>query len=466
MAYAAVGLLDSISEFCRRAGMAESTFGRRAVNDGKFVARLRDGARITPETLERVSAFLTTQGIAAPVSPPELKPLLRVHALADAAARRPAEEGPSRNFRFFDNRQKYLLFVNTCSEKEVIARRVGMELAHLHPEPPAIRVFDAGMGDGTLLTRVLREMHRRFPTLPFYVVGKEISLEDTRLSLDKMADRFHEHPATVLVVTNMYYTEAPWLAPNAISAAASLAWQEVALTGRTAAEFSEQIAALEPLLARVWQARHSPKTGNPVYERPAAIIVYREDFRFLLDDVVPRQGRARADYDLVIASQPYRARVPVAFKASRVVSPLVRALRPGGRLLGIHSCGRDPGLEIIRKIWPEEDPFQTSRHDILRATRAELGRAARHYNFNAYADQRAVFRYDMHTLPSEIAASIGTSTLFAAWNAAVYVAQIDDERLGEVLGERKYLDATREVLQAHRRLWFLDESYVISRKRG
>jgi hypothetical protein len=466
MAYAAVGLLDSISEFCRRAGMAESTFGRRAVNDGKFVARLRDGARITPETLERVSAFLTTQGIAAPVSPPELKPLLRVQALGDARLRRPAEEGPSRNFRFFDNRQKYLLFVNTCSEKEVIARRVGMELAHLHPEPPAVRVFDAGMGDGTLLTRVLREMHRRFPTLPFYVVGKEISLEDTRLSLDKMADRFHEHPATVLVVTNMYYTEAPWLTPNQVSAATSLAWQEVALRGSTAAEFSEQIAALEPLLARVWQARHSPKTGNPVYERPAAIVIYREDFRFLLDDVVPRLGRARADYDLVIASQPYRARVPVAFKASRVVGPLARALRPGGRLLGIHSSGRDPGLEIIRKIWPDEDPFQTSRHDILRATRAELGRDARHYNFNAYADQRAVFRYDMHTLPTEIAASIGTSTLFAAWNAAVYVAQIDDERLGHVLGERKYLDATREVLQTHGRLWFLDESYVISRKRG
>ena len=467
MAYAAVGLLDSISELCRRAGMAESTFGRRAVNDGKFVARLRDGARITPETLERVSAFLTTRGVAAPASPPELKPLLRVQVAAGAIeARASAEEQPSRNFRFFDNRQKYLLFVNTCSEKEVIARRVGMELAHLHPEPPAIRVFDAGMGDGTLLTRVLRDMHRRYPTLPFYVVGKEISLEDTRLSLDKMADRFHEHPATVLVVTNMYYTEAPWLAPNAVSAATSLAWHEVALTGGTGAEFSEQIAALEPLLARVWQARHSPKTGNPVYERPAAIVIYREDFRFLLDDVVPRQGRARADYDLIIASQPYRARVPVAFKASRVVSPLVRALRPGGRLLGIHSCGRDPGLEIIRKIWPDEDPFQTSRHDILRATRAELGRDARHYNFNAYADQRAVFRYDMHTLPSEIAASIGTSTLFAAWNAAVYVAQIDDERLGHVLGERKYLDATREVLQTHGRLWFLDESYVISRKRG
>jgi hypothetical protein len=281
-----------------------------------------------------------------------------------------------------------------------------------------------------------------------------------------MADRFFEHPATVLVVTNMYYTEAPWLAPKSVGAATSLLWHEVALTGNTAAGFSEQIEALEPLLGKVWQARHSAKTGNPIYERPVALVIYRDDFRFLLDDVIPRQGQARADYDLVIASQPYRARVPVEFKASKVVAPLVRAVRPGGRLLGIHSCGRDPGLEIVRKIWPDEDPFQSSRHDILRAVRAELGRDARHYNFNAYADSRAVFRYDMHTLPTEIAASIGTSTLFAAWNAAVYVAQIDDERLAEVLGARKYLDATREVLQAHGRLWFHDESYVISRKRG
>jgi hypothetical protein len=466
MTHAAVGLLDSISEFCRRAGMAESTFGRRAVNDGKFVSRLRDGARITPETLERVSVFLNSQGVEAPAAPPELMQLLRVATIPALQVRSGSAEGaPSRNFRFFDNRQKYLLFVNTCSEKEVVAHRVGMELGHLHPEPPAVRVFDAGMGDGTVLTRVMREMHRRLPTLPFYIVGKEISLEDVRLSLDKMADRLYEHPATVLVVTNMYYTEAPWLTPTSLSAATTLAWHEVALTGNTAAEFSEQIEALEPLLAKVWQARHSPKTGNPIYERPVALVIYRDDYRFLLDDVIPRQGRARADYDLVIASQPYRARVPVEFKASKVIAPLTRALRPGGRLLGIHSCGRDPGLEIVRKMWPDEDPFKTSRHDILRAVRTVLGRDTRHYNFNAYADQRAVFRYDMHTLPTEIAASIGTSTLFAAWNAATYVAQIDDERLAEVLGARKYLEATREVLQAHGRLWFHDESYVISRKR-
>src|SRR6202040_3001660 len=112
----------------------------------------------------------------------------------------PLRDDPQRNFRFFDNRQKYLLFVHTCSEKWVVASRVTLELANVHPRPPALRVFDAGVGDGTVLLRVLRAMHDRFPHTPFYVVGKEISLEDVRLALQKMSDRFQEHPATVLVL--------------------------------------------------------------------------------------------------------------------------------------------------------------------------------------------------------------------------------------------------------------------------
>jgi SAM-dependent methyltransferase len=469
----AVTLLDSIADFCRHQGMAESTFGRRAVNDGKLVSRLRVGARVTPETLQRVTSFMRSRGAAPDLqAPPELMALIRATeprapAPVDGAAQggTPTPDTPSRSFRFFDNRQKYLLFVNTCSEKDVVARRVGLELAHIHPRPPAIRLFDAGMGDGTVLTQVMRQMHRSFSTMPFHIVGKEISLEDVRLSLHKMADRFFEHPATTLVVTNLYYSEAPWLTPKSVTAATSMEWKEVALTGTTAHEFAEQIQALDPYLAKHWQARHSPKTGNPIYERPVVLVIYRDDYRFLLDRSIPRPGATAADFDLVIASQPYRARVPAEFKAQKVITPLVRALRPGGRLLGIHSCGNDPGLEIVSKVWPGEQPFTTSRHDVLRAVKRDLGKDARHYNFNAYADKRAIFRYDMHTLPTEISSSIGTSTLFAAWNAAVYVAQIDDERLAQAIGSRAYLDATRDVLQQHGRLWFLDESYVVSRKR-
>ena len=368
-------------------------------------------------------------------------------------------------FRFYDNRQKYLLFVNTCSEKWVVAQRVAMELGNIYPRPPAIRIFDAGVGDGTVLTRVMRAMHQRFPTLPSYIVGKEISLEDVRLVLDKMPDRLFEHPATVLVMTNMYYSEAPWLVPNSMAAATGLMWHEVALTGTTAHEFEQQITDLQPFLSEHWRARISPRSGNPIYDRPVVLVLYRDDHKFLLDQVRPRRGAAIADYDLVIASQPYRARAPVEFKAKRILAPLTRALAPGGRLIVIHSHGDDPGLEIIRKIWPGENPFQTDRHQLLRATKIELGSVNRDYNLAAYADARSLFRYEMHTLPSEISDAIGTSTLWAAWNAAVYVAQIDDGRLSAALADRAYLDATQEVLREHGGLWFWDEAFVISRKR-
>jgi hypothetical protein len=381
----------------------------------------------------------------------------------DSAAVTAKTEGKS-NFRFFDNRQKYLLFVNTCSEKWVIAERVAQELANIHPRPPAVRIFDAGVGDGTVLARVMRAMHARFPTMPFYITGKEISLEDIRLTLERMPDRFFEHPASVLILTNLYYSEAPWLRPNTASAAHSLIWKEVALAGNSGHAFGEQITALQPFLSEVWTARASQKTGNPIYDRPVVLVIYRDDHKFLLDSIIPRPGQVHADYDLVIASQPYRARTPVEFKVKNVVAPLARAVGPGGRLIGIHSRGGDPGLEIVQKVWPGENPFVTSRQDILKIAKQMLGPDGRDMRFADQPDSRAVFRYDMHTLPNEISGSIGTSTLLAAWNAAIYVAQIEDQRVSEAFKGSKFLEATDAVLRKHGGLWFYDESYVISRR--
>jgi hypothetical protein len=286
-----------------------------------------------------------------------------------------------------------------------------------------------------------------------------------RLALEKMADRFYEHPATVLVMTNLYYREAPWLVPNSVTAATSLVWHELPLAGNTSHSFEEQITGLAPFLAENWRAHMSPTSGNPVYERPAVLVIYREDHKFLLDPIIPRRGSAHAEYDLVIASQPYRARAALDFKASKVIAPLARSLGPGGRLLGIHSHGSDPGEEILEGIWPGEHPFRHDRHQLLRAVKESLGSSARNLNFNAYSDRRSLFQYQMHALPSEISASIGTSTLFAAWNAAVYVGQIEDARIEEVITDRRYLDITAEVLHKHGGLWFWDESFIISRHR-
>ena len=368
-------------------------------------------------------------------------------------------------FRFYDNRQKYLAFVNTCNEKSAITRRVSHELVHVRPQPPALRIFDAGMGDATVLSRMMRNTHRIFPTVPLLAVAKEISLEDVRLGLEKMPDRFFEHPATVLVITNLNYAEAPRLMPRDTQLAAALNWQEVKLTGNSAHEYAEQIEELAPTLAYGWQTKLSAKSGNPTYVRPSVLVLYREDHKFLLDAVIPKPGRIFESYDFILASQPWRARMSAEFKAQKVLAPLVKSLAPGGRLLGIQSAGKDPALEIVQRLWPGENPFTVDRHALLAALKTELGRDVRDYTLHAPPDDKAIFRYEMHTLPSEIADRIGTSTLFAAWNAAIYVNQIEDERLEPMVTSGAYLQATQSVLQKYGGLWFNDETFTVTRRR-
>ena len=68
-------------------------------------------------------------------------------------------------------------------------------------------------------------------------------------------------------------------------------------------------------------------------------------------------------------------------------------------------------------------------------------------------------------MPSEQQEHIGTSSILAAWNAAGYVAQIDEDRLAEALATGEYVEATRKVLAKYGGVWFNDESYVIRRRR-
>ena len=459
-------LLTAVIEFCQEHKMAESTFGRKAVNDGKFVSRLRTGARVTPETFEKIKKFINSSGNvkSIEIDNQNLHVLPKEDNVDDKNLFDEKSKSKKKNFRFFDNRQKYLLFVSTCSEKEVISKRIGMELGHIKPKPPAIRIFDAGMGDGTVLAGVMREMHHRYPTMPFYISGKEISLEDVRICLSKMSDRLFEHPASVLVFTNLFYSEAPWLKPKSMASSNSMVWKEVALQGGSSHEFAEQLNELRGFLDENWQAGHSPKTGNPIYERPTVLIIYREDHKFLLSDVIPKQDVKKADYDLVLASQPYRLRVSSEVKSRNVLLPLVRSLGRGGRLIGIHSSGDDPGHQILKEIWPNDNPFVSDRHSLLKAVKNELGSDARHYNIKANSDNRSIFKYTMHSLPSELEASIGTSTLFAAWNAATYVGQIDEQRLETAMRSVDYLSITQKALKKYGGLWFNDESYTISRK--
>ncbi len=482
-------LLGEIDTFCKQRKISKSTFGLRVVNDGKLVNRLRDGKGVTLKTITRIQDYLdkntaheddrqdierntdhknniggnimaATKNAKAKITKAKLNPA-KAKTGSVKKKKKPDDKTP---FRFYDNRQNYLAFINTCNEKSAISQRIAKEFQYVQPSPPAFRMFDAGMGDATVLSNCMRYLHHKHPTVPHFIVAKEISMEDVRIGLDKMIDRFSEHPATILVLTNLNYAEAPKLMPRDVLTANAMNWREVKLEGTNAYNYREQLESLHDMFAEGWETQTSKISGNPVFKRPSVVVIYREDHRILLDAVIPRPGIQNWNYDFILASQPWRATTSAKFKAEKIIAPLARSLAPGGRLLAIQSCGKDPAAELVKQFWPELNPFPVTRHDILKETKKALGRDARDYNIKEMSDARSLVKYRMHALPSEIGgANIGTSTLFAAWNASVYVNQIEDERVEEVIKGGSYLDATAKILNKHGGLWFNDETFVISK---
>jgi hypothetical protein len=313
----------------------------------------------------------------------------------------------------------------------------------------------------------LRDLHRRLPTVPLVVVGKEVSMEDTRLTLNTLPDRLAEHPETVVVLTNMFYAEAPHLYPHAADAQSRLNWWDVPLDGTCAHDFHQQVVALERVLASGWQTTTSPRSGNPIYATPSVLVLYRADRAFVLHDLIPRRtdDPQPLRYDLVLAAQPYRSRTAADVKARSVLAPLARALAPQGRLVVVQSTGHDPGMEIVRRIWPDDEPFATPRHLIIRELDRQLNAevAPPAFTFEGVNDAQALFTYHLHAMPNEVTNHLNTSTALAAWNAAVYVAQIEDERVTAAMQEGDFLRVTNDVVLKHGGLWFQDESFVVAR---
>ena len=70
-------ILGEIRDYCRATQTAESTFGRLVVNDGKLVSRLRDGAKITTGTLDKVRAYLTEHSTVSPPAQSQPSPIAK-----------------------------------------------------------------------------------------------------------------------------------------------------------------------------------------------------------------------------------------------------------------------------------------------------------------------------------------------------------------------------------------------------
>ncbi len=367
-----------------------------------------------------------------------------------------------KNFRFFDNRQKYLLFVTTTNEKNKIADALKPIVQSTKAKNPALKVFDAGMGDGSLLMSVMRQCHQKMPNIPLLVSTKEISMEDVRLGLEKLPDRFVEHKNTVFVISNLNYVESTKLKSNNQKKQKKMNWKVVKLKGNSSLDFSTQLRKLnQDFLAKKWQVERNPKSGNPTYKEPSVIVIYRKDHEFVLKDVIPKKNNGESEYDIIIASQPYRSRVTAEKKVKFVIEPMIKSLAKNGKLIVVHACGGDPGNKIIKKVWPKEKPFPSLYPQIVKFIKSNL---SKEYLNQIKFHKAKKFKYMLRALPNEISGGIATSVIFSAWNAAVYVNQMTDEQIFKAEKSKNYQEIVQKIVNKHKGLYFNNELFVIERK--
>ncbi len=367
-----------------------------------------------------------------------------------------------KNFRFFDNRQKYLLFVTTTNEKNKIADALKPIVQKLKPKFPALKIFDAGMGDGSLLMSVMRQCHQKMPHIPLLVSTKEISMEDVRLGLEKLPDRFVEHKNTVFVISNLNYVESTALKSNNKNKQKKMNWKIVKLKGNSSLDFSNQLRKLnQEFLNKKWQIERNPKNGNPTYKEPSVIVIYRKDQEFSLKNVIPKKNNGKNSYDLIIASQPYRSRISAEKKVKYVIDPMIKSLDKKGKLVVVHACGNDPGNKIIKKIWPKEKPFPSLYRSIIKYIKSNTdNEILKNLKFN----KKQTIKYVLRALPNEISGGIATSLIFSAWNAAVYVNQISDEQIMNAERKNYYQKVVKNIVNKNKGLYFNNELFVIEKK--
>ena len=367
-----------------------------------------------------------------------------------------------KNFRFFDNRQKYLLFVTTTNEKNKIADALKPIVQKLKPKFPALKIFDAGMGDGSLLMSVMRQCHQKMPHIPFFVSTKEISMEDVRLGLEKLPDRFIEHKNTVFVISNLNYTESTSLKSNNLTKQKNMNWKVVKLKGNSSLDFSNQLRKFNRnFLSKIWQIERNPKNGNPTYKEPSVIIIYRKDQEFTLKNIIPNKNTGKNYFDLIIASQPYRSRISAEKKVKFVIEPMIKSLERNGKLIVVHACGGDPANKIIKQVWPKENPFPSLYPAIIKYIKSNLDKnILREIKFH----KSKKFNYMLRALPNEISGGIATSVIFSAWNAAVYVNQMTDEQIFKAEKSKNYQNIVKKIVNKNKGLFFNNELFVIQRK--
>ena len=356
--------------------------------------------------------------------------------------------------RFYDSRLSYLSFVQNTNEKKIISKKIYPYIEKL-PKKKVTRFLDAGIGDGTITSNIIKRFHDVHPNSLLLITGKEISFEDVFNSLIKFPDRFVEHPKLAITLTNMKFAELGLLSPT--NENLPIIKKNIVLKGKNAYEFEQQLEKLDSFINKNW-GFDIDDNGRTAYVRPCLINIYREDCKELIEKNIPKTYK-KNEYDFILASQAYRSRSLTKSKIANVIKPLACALKKNGTLIITHSAGNDSVTSILNNRFVKADLFPDDGRSILKFINRNKSLNGNTYQFSKPKN----YSYSFRKIPSEIVNQMSSSSLDSKISNLFYIGQLSNDEKNLILDDQKKMNKLKKLILNQDRIIFNNEIFSIKK---
>ena len=363
--------------------------------------------------------------------------------------------------RFFDDRLKYLSFIQNTSEKKAISSKIYPYLANMSQNKSYLRILDAGTGDGTIKSNVIKAFHRYHPYTSLLITGKEISYEDLKNTLEKMPDRFVEHPNLLITMTNVKFSELGLIENSSKIKNKKVKEYSLVLKSDNSYDFNSQITgnSLGNFIKKNWGIEID-KNDRTSYSNPCLIKIYREDHERHLKQFL-KNDYENNNYDLIIASQAYRAASSVKTKVNNVIGPLMRLLNKSGELLITHSLGGDNIQKILKLAFKDKEAFPNSGKEIIEYLKSNpIG-------------ENSIFKYitpksylfNFKKAPDQTVSELFGHNVDAKWANILYVGQIPEKDILTLEKNKTLYNKVKKLIASERQIQFKNEIFSIVKVR-
>jgi hypothetical protein len=359
--------------------------------------------------------------------------------------------------RFFDDRLKYLSFIQNTGEKRAISAEIFPHIKSLPKNKTYLKILDAGTGDGTIKSNIIKSFHKYHPYTSLLITGKEISYEDLKNTLEKMPDRFVEHPNLMVTMTNVKFSEIGKVEKIKKIKGKSVKKLTLVLKADNSFDFNEQINRMGNFIEKYWGIEID-SNGKTSYSHPCIIKIYREDHKRYLEPFIDKNYENQG-YDLIIASQAYRAVSKTVSKVSNVIAPLMKILNISGKLLITHSCGDDSVEKILKQAWKDKNPFPIKAKEIIEYLKDNPIEENTKFTYS----KPKSYTFKFKRSPDQTVSELFGHGLDSKWANILYVGQIPEK---DIIAIEKNISALKRVkvaIKKEERMFFKNEIFSIKK---